>query len=231
MPFRNYDEFKRSKTYTNNTLTGTIMANSNSSLSSFLSTPCTFEVSTDSAISSGSTDYSGWTTWSSNTIDLNAISQPYTDWVTNITATYAKKSEEQTMKEEEKKPEIDKKYIPKQVLYNPPATIVFWEDGTKTIVKCEKNETFNPYFGFVSALAKKVFVTNSEVNRIVRKYNEPKEAESKDKKSVTNRQQKDQKTAKNAQNQPKNKQKEKQKVTNSKKPVTNRQQENKEKKK
>lgn len=233
MPFRNYDELKIPKTYTNNTPTGTIMANSSSSLSLFPTSPRSIEVSTDSTISYGSADCSCGMTWSSNTIDLNTTTfQPYTDWVTEITTTYAKKSEEQTMKEEdkkkeEKKPEIDKKYIPKQIVFNPPATVVFWEDGTKTVVKCEKHQEFNPYFGFVSALAKKIFVTNSEVNRVVRKYSEPK----KETKSVTNRQQKDQKTTKNAQNQPKNKQKEKQKVTNSKKPVTNRQQENKEKKK
>lgn len=26
---------------------------------------------------------------------------------------------------------------PKQVIFNPPATIVFWDDGSKTVVKCQ----------------------------------------------------------------------------------------------
>lgn len=36
-------------------------------------------------------------------------------------------------------------YIPKikDVIYSDPATIVFWKDGTKTVVKC-KNEKFDP---------------------------------------------------------------------------------------
>ena len=30
----------------------------------------------------------------------------------------------------------------KEVIFNDPATIVYWEDGTKTVVKCH-NETFD----------------------------------------------------------------------------------------
>ena len=40
------------------------------------------------------------------------------------------------------------------VLFNPPATIVFWNDGTKTVVKCE-NETFDPEKGLAMAIAKR----------------------------------------------------------------------------
>lgn len=49
-----------------------------------------------------------------------------------------------------------KKYIPKQVIFNPPATIVIWEDGTKTIVK-RYNEDFDFEKGFAMAYLKKVF--------------------------------------------------------------------------
>ena len=38
----------------------------------------------------------------------------------------------------------------KDVIYNDPATIVFWEDGTKTVVKC-KNEKFDPEKGLAMA--------------------------------------------------------------------------------
>ena len=61
------------------------------------------------------------------------------------------------------------KYEPKQIIYNDPATIVFWKDGTKTVVKRSGKEEFNPYTAFCAALAKKIFKTNSHVNRIVRK--------------------------------------------------------------
>ena len=56
---------------------------------------------------------------------------------------------------------------PDRIIFNDPATIVFWEDGTKTIVKCSKDEVFSPYFGFLAALAKKIYGTNSAVQKIV----------------------------------------------------------------
>ena len=42
----------------------------------------------------------------------------------------------------------------KNVIFNDPATIVFWNDGTKTIVKAE-NEPFDPEKGLAMAIAKK----------------------------------------------------------------------------
>lgn len=47
-------------------------------------------------------------------------------------------------------------YLPeiKDVIFNPPATIVFWDDGTKSVVKCE-NEIFDPEKGLAMAISKK----------------------------------------------------------------------------
>ena len=59
-------------------------------------------------------------------------------------------------------------YKPVRIIYNPPATIVFWSDGTKTVVKKRKGERFNEYNAFCAALAKKVFESNSAVNKIVK---------------------------------------------------------------
>ena len=42
----------------------------------------------------------------------------------------------------------------KNVIFNDPATIVFWDDGTKTVVKAE-NEPFDPEKGLAIAIAKK----------------------------------------------------------------------------
>lgn len=42
----------------------------------------------------------------------------------------------------------------KKVVFNPPATIVFWTDNSKTVVKAE-NETFDPEKGLAMAIAKK----------------------------------------------------------------------------
>ena len=74
--------------------------------------------------------------------------------------------------------------VPEKILFKPPATIVFWKDGTKTVVKCMEGETFNEYFGFLAALGKKIFGTNSELNRIVKRGQFPKEFKVPEKPSV-----------------------------------------------
>ena len=55
----------------------------------------------------------------------------------------------------------------KKIIYNDPATVVFWEDGTKTVVKRSKGEKNNHYTAFCAALAKKIYKNNSKVNKIV----------------------------------------------------------------
>ena len=44
-----------------------------------------------------------------------------------------------------------------KVVFNAPATIVFWKDGTKTIVKCGDKEVFDPEKGLAMAVTKKAF--------------------------------------------------------------------------
>lgn len=43
----------------------------------------------------------------------------------------------------------------KNVIFNDPATIVFWTDGTKTVVKCQDGDIFDPEKGLVLAISKK----------------------------------------------------------------------------
>lgn len=43
----------------------------------------------------------------------------------------------------------------KDVIFNPPATIVFWKDGTKTVVKCQEEDLYDPEKGLAMAIAKK----------------------------------------------------------------------------
>ena len=45
----------------------------------------------------------------------------------------------------------------KKVIYNDPATIIIWSDGTKTVVKCMEDEDYDPEKGFMAAVTKKVF--------------------------------------------------------------------------
>ena len=43
----------------------------------------------------------------------------------------------------------------KDVIFNPPATIVFWKDGAKTVVKAETRDVYDPEKGLAMAIAKK----------------------------------------------------------------------------
>lgn len=43
----------------------------------------------------------------------------------------------------------------KRIIFNPPVTIVFWQDGTKTVVKCQNGEEFDPEKGLAMAVIKK----------------------------------------------------------------------------
>lgn len=44
-----------------------------------------------------------------------------------------------------------------KVVYSPPATIVFWKDGSKTVVKCSENDVFDPLAGIAFAVMRKVY--------------------------------------------------------------------------
>lgn len=43
----------------------------------------------------------------------------------------------------------------KKVIFNGPATIIFWDDGSKTLVKCTEKDTFDYEKGLAMAIAKK----------------------------------------------------------------------------
>lgn len=44
----------------------------------------------------------------------------------------------------------------KDVIFNNPATIILWKDGTKTVVKCGEDEVYDPEKGMAMAIAKKL---------------------------------------------------------------------------
>lgn len=43
----------------------------------------------------------------------------------------------------------------KNVIFNDPATVVYWKDNTKTVVKCGNDESFDPEKGLAMAISKK----------------------------------------------------------------------------
>lgn len=46
---------------------------------------------------------------------------------------------------------------PKKVIFNPPATIVYWNDGTKTVVKCKDGTLFDEWTGLAMATSKRIY--------------------------------------------------------------------------
>lgn len=43
----------------------------------------------------------------------------------------------------------------KQVIFNDPATIIYWTDGTRTVVKCQDGDIYDPEKGLAMAISKK----------------------------------------------------------------------------
>ena len=65
------------------------------------------------------------------------------------------------------------------VIFNDPATIVFWSDNTKTVVKCQDDDIYDPEKGLAMAIAKKYFGNKGNYCNEFKKWlpkSEPKEA-------------------------------------------------------
>jgi hypothetical protein len=63
-------------------------------------------------------------------------------------------------------------YIPptiKKVIFNPPATVVLWEDGTKTVVKAQ-DEDFDPEKGLAMAISKKALGNQGNYCNEIKKW-------------------------------------------------------------
>lgn len=56
-----------------------------------------------------------------------------------------------------------------RIIYNPPATIVFWNDGTKTIAKCEYGDIYTKEMGFMLCVLKKKY-GNKTFHDMLHKY-------------------------------------------------------------
>lgn len=56
---------------------------------------------------------------------------------------------------------------PKKIIRNNRTTIVLWEDGTKTIVRCEPHKRYDAYEAFTAALAKKIYGNNTRLKKMI----------------------------------------------------------------
>lgn len=57
-----------------------------------------------------------------------------------------------------------------RVIFNDPATIVIWKDGTKTVVKCQEGDTFSRELGLAMAISKKFFGNKGKYNEVFKKW-------------------------------------------------------------
>ena len=58
----------------------------------------------------------------------------------------------------------------KNVYFNDPATVVIWNDGTKTIVRCSENDFYDPEKGLAMAIVKKVYGNDNRFHKIFKKW-------------------------------------------------------------
>lgn len=64
-----------------------------------------------------------------------------------------------------------------KVIFNNPATIVFWKDGTKTIVKCGELDIYDPEKGLAMAISKKALGNQGNYFEVFKKWVPEEESE------------------------------------------------------
>jgi hypothetical protein len=57
-----------------------------------------------------------------------------------------------------------------RVIFNDPATIVIWSDKTKTVVKCQPGDTYDPEKGLALCISKKFLGNKGNFNEVFKKW-------------------------------------------------------------
>lgn len=80
------------------------------------------------------------------------------------------------------------RYIPtpKKIIINEDSkvTVVMWDDGTKTIVKCSEADQYDPYAAYCAAFAKKCYGTNSQLKKTIENLTVVQESKPKKKQNI-----------------------------------------------
>lgn len=63
----------------------------------------------------------------------------------------------------------------RKVIFNDPATIVLWSDGTKTVVKCGPEDTFDMEKGLAMAIVKKMAGNDNRFHKVFKEWCKPDE--------------------------------------------------------
>lgn len=65
----------------------------------------------------------------------------------------------------------------RKVIFNEPATIVLWSDGTKTVVKCGPEDSFDMEKGLAMAIVKKMAGNDNRFHKVFKQYTKKKKKE------------------------------------------------------
>lgn len=80
---------------------------------------------------------------------------------------------------------VDPRPKVEKVIYNDPATIVIWRDGTKTVVKCQPGDTYDEEKGLLMCICKKYFGNTGNFNEVLKKWVPEKESDNVDDRSIS----------------------------------------------
>lgn len=58
----------------------------------------------------------------------------------------------------------------KNVIFSDPATIIIWEDGTKTVVKCMDDDAYSAETGLAMAICKKAYGNDNSFHKVFKKW-------------------------------------------------------------
>lgn len=64
----------------------------------------------------------------------------------------------------------DHRYHIKKVIFNDPATIIIWFDGSKTVVKCGEEDAYDPEKGMAMAIAKRFLGDKGNYYNVFKKW-------------------------------------------------------------
>lgn len=78
-----------------------------------------------------------------------------------------KQPEKKPVKSQEKKSNPVDALKPERIIYSGPKTIVFWPDGTKTIVSLMEGQEYDEYGAFCAAVVKKMFGATHKAKKFI----------------------------------------------------------------
>ena len=95
--------------------------------------------------------------------DVDALADYYTKWLDKSLS-----ANKETTERSNYMP-TDIRRLIKNVRFNPPATIVFWTDNTKTVVKCQGKD-YDPEKGLAMCICKKVLGDKGNYYEVFKKW-------------------------------------------------------------